>query len=77
MKRLTTLTILSTITLLTSTSAIAAPKTFADIGADPAKAAKKVWFGPDHASFKKIGQIGAPPRIGLLSFYLFDTGIIE
>ena len=74
MKLVARLAALSVIAMLMSTTALAAPKTFADLAADPKKVAKKVWFGPDHASFKRIGQVGAPPRVGLLSFYLFDTG---
>lgn len=77
MKHVFKLVALSALSVLITTSALAAPKTFAEIGADAAKAAKKVWFGPDHASFKKVGQIGAPPRVGLLSFYMFDTGTYE
>ena len=77
MSRLVRLTFLSIASLLLATTAIAAPKTFSDIGSDPGKTAKKVWFGPDHADFRKIGDIGAPQKVGLLSFYLFDTGTYE
>ena len=65
------------IALSLSWSTLAAPKTFMDIGADPANAAKKVWFGPDNADFRKIGSIGYPKRVGLISFYVFDTGTYE
>jgi len=74
MKHIAKLAALSALSLLFSTTALAKPKTFAEIAEDPAKVAKQVWFGPDHASFKNVGQVGAPPRIGLLSFYLLDTG---
>ncbi len=37
-------------------------------------AAKKVWFEPAHASMKKFGAVGMPKRVGLISFYIFDTG---
>ena len=74
MKQSIKLAALAAVSLLLSSTAFAKPETFAEIAEDPAKVAKKVWFGPDHASFKKVGQIGAPPRVGLLSFYLLDTG---
>lgn len=74
MKHIAKLAALTALSLLFSMTALAKPETFAEIAEDPAKVAKKVWFGPDHASLKKIGQVGLPPRVGLLSFYLFDTG---
>ncbi len=38
------------------------------------KAYSKVWFGPVHASMKRFNQVGFPKRVGLISFYLFDSG---
>jgi hypothetical protein len=38
------------------------------------KAYSKVWFGPAHASMKRFNQVGFPKRVGLISFYLFDSG---
>jgi len=48
--------------------------TLATWGSDPAKVAKKVWFAPRPAGIKKLATIGLPKRVGLISFYVFDTG---
>jgi hypothetical protein len=77
MKHLLTSLVLVLLGLGLSPVSTAAPKTFMDIGGDPADAAKKVWFGPANADFNKIGALGYPKRVGLLSFYLFDTGGYE
>ena len=43
-------------------------------GSQPDKVAKKVWFGPMPGQLKKLASTGLPKRIGLISFYVFDTG---
>ncbi len=43
--------------------------------AEDDKAYKKVWFGPAPSQMKKLKSIGYPKRVGLLSFYVFDTGV--
>ncbi len=43
--------------------------------AEDNKAYKKVWFGPAPSQMKKLKAIGYPKRVGLLSFYVFDTGV--
>lgn len=60
------LLVLITVLVLAS-PALAGKDTLATIGADPEKVAKKVWFGPAHADLKKIGDIGKPERMALLS----------
>ena len=77
MRMLLRVSICTVFAVFLTSPAWAAPKTFADIGSDPGKAARKVWFGPDHADFGKIASIGYPQRVGLLSFYIVDTGTYE
>jgi hypothetical protein len=42
--------------------------------ADGDKAYKKVWFGPANTAMNSFSKVGFPKRVGLVSFYLFDTG---
>lgn len=51
--------------------------TLAKWGTNPEKVAKKVWFGPSASEVKKLGKIGLPKRVGLISFYIFDNGTHE
>ncbi len=60
-----------------ATQAYAANKTIADATAKPEKVAKQVWFGPAPGQIKKLYDIGMPKRVGLISFYVFDTGAHE
>lgn len=43
--------------------------------ADVEKASKKVWFSPGPSQLKKMTPEDFPKRVGLISFYLFDTGV--
>jgi hypothetical protein len=45
--------------------------------ADPEKAYKKVWLAPGPSQLKKMTPEDFPKRVGLISFYLFDTGVHE
>jgi hypothetical protein len=57
--------------------AYAANKSIVDATAKPDKVAQKVWFGPAPGQLKKLHDIGLPKRIGLISFYIYDTGSHE
>jgi len=43
--------------------------------ADVEKASKKVWLSPGPSQLKKMKPEDFPKRVGLISFYLFDTGV--
>lgn len=63
--------------VLTAGAALAGKgDTFQD-WADPEKAYKKVWLAPGPSQMKKMTPEDFPKRVGLISFYLFDTGVHE
>ena len=72
-----TLATLALIVCMASPALAGKKDTFATWGADPEKAYKKVWFGPVPAELKQLGEIGFPKKVGLLSYYLMDTGSLE
>jgi hypothetical protein len=65
------------ISLCMTPLASARPKSLAEVAAKPDKVAKKVWFGPAHADMKKLHDIGMPKKVGLITFYIFDSGSSE
>lgn len=78
MPRSRTILLLSACAILCLASqAYAANKSIADAVAKPEKVAKQVWFGPAPSQIKKLYDIGMPKRIGLISFYVYDTGMHE
>jgi hypothetical protein len=62
---------------LSATASLAGNKDTFQNWADGDKAYKKVWFGPANASMKSFSKVGFPKRVGLISFYLWDTGTIK
>jgi len=73
MKILRIVLVAASLAALASTASLAGKDTF-QTWAEGDKAYKKVWFGPAPSQMKKLATIGYPKRIGLLSYYLFDTG---
>jgi len=71
-------TVLTALILVVATSTIFSGKsdTF-QTWAEDDKAYKKVWFGPSPTQMKKLSSIGYPKRVGLISYYVFDTGVHE
>ena len=75
MKFLKISSIMALVAVLAAGAALAGKAdTFQD-WADWEKAYKKVWFGPGPTQLKQMKTEDFPKRVGLLSFYLFDTGI--
>lgn len=62
------------VALVLVTQVHAGPKTIEEVAARPDDVAKKVWFGPPASQLKKLADIGKPKRVGLLSFYIYDSG---
>jgi hypothetical protein len=62
---------------MTTSASMAGKKDTFQTWAEGDKAYKKVWFGPKPGQLKHMEPGKYPRRVGLISFYLFDTGSFE